>query len=385
MNDLAPITDLDLENVGPVTPVAGINSKITTAGAAVLVAAGDAVDGYIINPGTIIDQGIPTLNVLYVDPTNIATPYATATTVAIQPGGRYDFPPNVGTGIWANSNASGHKFTAVQIIPTSLIPPSQADLDAAYQKGNFPPTGPTGVLSPIPSYLYQEYSDDDDLQAFVAAYNSMMQDIIDTFNGLNLPNYTNPTINGALLDWVAQGIYGMMRPSLSSGKYQTYGPYNTGMYNTEPYNYWDLVYPNILSVTSDDVFKRILTWHLSKREGRYFTIQWLKKRIMKFLFGINGSQPNIDNTYQVSITFGPNFEVTIRFITGNRFITGGSMYDAWASVKSDQFTYNNMMYAQLDSTYINLTPLPNVDIFQEAVASGALELPFQFHYDIVIG
>lgn len=383
MNAVSPTTDVDLTDVGPVTPIAGISSQVKIAGTAVLAAAGDAVDGYIINPATLADQGLTVLNVLYVDPTYPATPYPSATTVAIQPGGRYDLPPNVGTGVWVNSAASGHKFTVVQIIPTSLVPPSQETLLQNYKQTNFPPMGPTGILSPIASYLYQEYSDDDDLQAFVAAYNSMMQDIIDTFNGLNLPNYTSDTITGALLDWVAMGVYGMPRPSLLSGKYQTYGPYNTGMYNTQWYNYWDLVYPDIISNTNDDVFKRILTWHISKREGKYFSIEWLKMRIMKFLFGTNGTQPNIDNHYQVSITFGPNFEVSIRFITGNRFITGGAMYDSWSSL--DKFTYNSLMYNQLDSTYVNLTPLPNVDIFQEAVQSGALELPFQFHYDIVIG
>lgn len=383
MNDVSLVTDVDLEDVGPVTPISGVSTQVITAGTAVLVAAGDAVDGYIINPATIVDQGISTLNVLYVDPTYPATPYVTGTTVAIQPGGRYDFPPNVGTGIWVNSAASGHKFTAVQIIPTSLIPPSQEELDQAYVQTNFPPMGPTGVLSPIFSYLYQEYSDDQDLQAFVDAYNSMMQDIVDTFNGLNLPNYTADSITGDLLDWVGKGIYGMTRPNLSSGKYQTLGPYNTGMYNTQQYDYWDLLYPDIITLTNDDVYKRILTWHISKREGKYFTVQWLKLRIMKFLFGTNGTQPNIDNTYQVSVTFGPNFEVSIRFITGIRTITGGAIYND--TYKGKWFTYNHLMYNELDSVYVALTPLPNVDIFQEAVASGVLELPFQFHYDIVIG
>jgi hypothetical protein len=383
MNVVAPRATIDLENPGPVTPVKGVNTIVLTAGSAVLVSTGDAIDGYIINPGTIADQGLTALNILYVDPTYPATPYETETTVAIQPGGRYYIPPLVGTGVWVNSKASGHKFTAVQIIPISLVPPSQEELLAKYKNTGFPPGGPTGVLSPIFSYLYQQYSDDADLQAFVDAYNSMMQDIVDTFNGLNLPNYTSDTINGALLDWVAQGVYGFPRPSLASGKYQTLGPYNTGMYNTQQYNFWDLLYPDIISTTSDDVFKRILTWHVSKREGKYFSIPWLKKRIAKFLFGVNGTQPIIDQTYQISVTFGPNYEVTIRFITGNRFITGGAMYDSWSSI--DKFTYNNMRYNQLDSTYVNMTPLPNVDIFQEAVQSGVLELPFQFHYDIVIG
>jgi hypothetical protein len=365
--------------VQQVVPIAGLSSKIVTAGTALIVAGGDAIDGYIINPSTVADQGIPILNVLYVDPTGPAANTTTNTTVAIQPGGRYDFPPNVGLGIWANSNASGHKFTAVQIVPLSLLPPTQASLDAAYIKGTFPPTGPTGLLKPIQSYLYQEYSDDSDLQAFVSAYNSMQQDITDTYNGLNLPVYTSDSINGALLDWVGQGIYGLPRPSLTTGRYSLYGPYNTAQYNSIQYNDYEIVIPDQPAFTNDDVYKRILTWHVSKREMRYFNIEWLKKRIMKFLFGINGSQPIIDNTYQISITFGPNYEVTIRFITGNRTFTGGAVYNA------NNFQYNAIQYDDFHSTYVNLVPLPNVDIFQEAVASGVLELPFQFHFDVVIG
>lgn len=362
-----------------VTPLPGFSSQVVIAQKAVLVAGADAIDGYIINPATISDQGLPNLNVLYVDPTGPASFIQTKTTIALQPGGRFDFPPNVAYGIWANSQASGHKFISVQIIPTSALPPAQAILNDAYLRGNFPPATVTGVTRPIPSYLYQEYSDDDDLQGFVAAYNSMMQDIVDTFNGLNLADYTQPVINGALLDWVAQGIYGFARPSLLSGQYKTFGQYNTGSYNTQVYDWWKQTFPDIVSITNDDLFKRILTWHISKRDGKYFNIEWLKKRIMRFLFGVNGTQPNIDNAYQVSITFGPNYECTIRFVTGIRTLTGGALYN------QNQFTYNNLQYNSSVSTHTDLTPLPYVLMFQEAVQSGILELPFQFNYTIVIG
>jgi hypothetical protein len=362
-----------------VTPLPGFANQVVTAQQPVLVSGADAIDGYIINPGTIIDQGLPNLNILYVDPTGPAAFVQTATTIAVQPGGRFDFPPNVAFGIWVNSQASGHKFVSVQIVPTADLPPAQQTLDDAYLRGNFPPPTVTGVTKPIPSYLYQEYSDDDDLQGFVAAYNSMMQDIVDTFNGLNLPNYTSPIITGALLDWVAQGVYGFSRPSLLSGKYKTFGPYNTGGYNTQVYDWWQLKFPDIVSITNDDLFKRILTWHVSKRDGKYFNIEWLKKRIMRFLFGVNGTQPNIDNSYQVSITFGPNYECTIRFVTGIRTLTGGALYN------QNKFTYNTMTYNSSTSTHVTLTPLPYIDMFQEAVQSGILELPFQFNYTIVIG
>jgi hypothetical protein len=364
----------------PVVPIRGLNTQVVTAGQSVTVAGSDAIGGYIINPATVADQGnLSSLHILYVDPTGPAKTVNFGTTVAIQPGGYYSFPSNVTTGIWVNSKASGHKFTAVQIIPEGAVPPSQQNLLANYTIGNFPPTGPTGLLSPIPSYLYQEYSDDDDLQAFVAAQNSMMQDIIDTFNGLNLPIYTKNPVSDKLLDWVAQGVYGINRPILVSGQYKTLGPYNTGEYNTQEYNYWDLLYPNQLAVTNDDIFRRIITWHVSKREGKYFTIPWLKKRIMKFLIGTNGTQPNVDQHYQISITFGPNSEVTIRFVLGIRTITGGAIYNA------NNFKYNTMKYNELDSTYTPLPPLPNMVDFARAVSSGVLELPFQFTWNVEIG
>jgi hypothetical protein len=261
----------------------------------------------------------------------------------------------------------------------------------------WPPTGPTGATKTIPSYLYQEYSDDSDLQAFVNAYNSMMQNIVDTFNGLNLPIYNQAPVNNgpgkitALMDWVGQGIYGYPRPSISSGSYLEFGTYNTCMYNQM--NYYDQVTrlivryndyvryypPNQLVYNDDDLYGRCLTWHISKREGKYFSVEWLKKRVAKFLYGENGTQPNIDQTYQISVTFGPNYEVTIRFVLGIRTITNAAMYDY------NTFTYNSLMYNQIDTSYVALPELPFMQQFQDAVRSGVLELPFQFKFDVVIG
>jgi hypothetical protein len=365
--------------IAPVIPIRGLNTIVTIAGRSITVAGSDSVGGYIINPYSVVDQGLTKLHTLFVDPTGPAQTFETGTTVAIPPGGYYSLPPNVPTGIWVNSLASGHKFTAVQLYLVETSPPSEEDLLAKYKQGTFPPVGPTGVLVPIPSYLYQEYSDDDDLQAFVAAYNSMQQDIVDTFNGLNLPIYTKEPVAGPLLDWVARGLYGMARPSLISGEYKTLGPYNSGNYNTQQYNSWDLLFPDQIAITNDDIFRRILTWHVSKREGKYFTIHWLKKRIAKFLYGTNGTQPNIDQTYQISVTFGPNYEVTIRFILGIRTVTGGALYNA------NNFTYNSEQYNSLTSTYQNLPRLPNMLEFSQCVASGVLELPFQFSWKVVIG
>jgi|HubBroStandDraft_3_1064219.scaffolds.fasta_scaffold00003_10 hypothetical protein len=358
-------------------PVRALASQVLIADQSVLVATANIVGGYIVNPPTPKDQGLSTLTNLFVDLTGPAKTYPTNTTTLIQPGGFFNLPA-APQGVWVNSTATGHKFSAVVVKTQATIDGETTPLPI-YQQGAFPPPGPTGRLSTIPSYLYQEYSMDDDLQAFVAAQNSMQNDIVDTFNGLNLPDYTQYPISGALLDWVAAGVYGMIRPSLSSGLYKLLGPYNTAEYNTIVYNARELLYPSQIVATNDDIFRRILTWHISKGDGKNFSIQWLKKRVMKFLIGDSGKNINIDQTYQISVTFGPNSNVTIRFVLGIRTITGSSMYN------QNGFTYNSTLYNQLDSTYTALPNLPNMTTFAEAIASGVLELPFQFTYDVVIG
>jgi hypothetical protein len=364
-------------NPNALVPVRGLASQVLRAGQSVLVATKDIVGGYIVNPATPKDQGLPTLTNLFVDPTGPAATSITQTTTLIEPGGFYNLPA-APQGIWVNSPATGHKFSAVLVKTQATIDEEGTPLPI-YMRGPFPPGGPTGRMTTIPSYLYQEYSMDDDLQAFVASQNSMQNDIVDTFNGLNLPNYTQYPISGALLDWVAAGLYGMLRPSLSSGIFKVLGPYNTTEYNTLVYNGYEKLYPDQIVTTDDDIFRRILTWHISKGEGKNFSIQWLKKRIMKFLIGENGKNPNIDQTYQISITFGPNYNVTIRFVLGSRTITGGAMYN------QNDFQYNTVLYNQLDSTYVAFGNLPSMTTFAEAVASGVLELPFQFTYNVVIG
>jgi hypothetical protein len=174
---------------------------------------------------------------------------------------------------------------------------------------------PVTVQTVIPSYLYWEYNDDVDLQAFVASYNSIAQQILNTFNQLNLPVYAgNNLIVGALLNWVALGIYGVPRPILSSGSVSAVGTYNSYSYNQAIVPYDDLESLGTITqiVTSDDVFKRILTWNLYRGDGKIFSITWLKRRVLRFLNGLNGTDPGIDQTYLVSVTFSSGtFEINL--------------------------------------------------------------------------
>ena len=78
------------------------------------------------------------------------------------------------------------------------------------------PTSTTSATKTIPSYLYWQYQNDPDIAAFVTVYNQDTQSIVDWFNSVNLPIYTQ--LSGNLLDWVGQGVYGYPRPIIGSSK-----------------------------------------------------------------------------------------------------------------------------------------------------------------------
>lgn len=166
-----------------------------------------------------------------------------------------------------------------------------------------------------PSYLYQQYADDAALQAFVDSYNAITQIYLNTFNTLNLPIYTSSVITGELLDWVAVGLYGIYRPSLSDPVgYTSEGAYNTVTYNVVPYSGDVQLSPGTSYVVTDDYYKRIITWNFYKADGFQFTCTWLKRRIYRFLYGVNGVAPDIQSTYNFSVTYSAPSTITIQLI-----------------------------------------------------------------------
>jgi hypothetical protein len=339
-------------------------SSVAVGGTAVTVAFGPLNGGLIVNPPNATQQGIAVAEVLYVDVTGSAYLGETETTVPVQPGQYFTIIPGQVTNVSVNAATSGHLFSGIIYQPSTPYPPTP-------QSGSFPPLGPTTLSQTLPSYLYQEYADDDDLQAFVASYNQLAQQYVNWFANIGLPVYTGTNISGALLNWVAEGLYGFTRPALASGMNRNIGPYNTWAYNTIPFNKIKVVGPANVTVTSDDIFKRIITWNFYKGDGNTFNIRWLKRRIMRFLIGTNGTAPNIDQTYAVSVTYGPGI-ISIRLSVGTRTLTGGAVYN--------RFGYGNAVaYNQIKSTYASgPTPLQFASVFKEASDSGVLQYPFQY-------
>lgn len=163
----------------------------------------------------------------------------------------------------------------------------------------------------IPSYLYWEYSDDQDLQAFVASFNSLSQGYLDWFLSTPLGVYTSPNINGPLLDWVGTGLYGIPRPVLSTQTSSTTAGYNTAPYNSVPYNSLAFSSSGTATLASDDIYKRMLTWDLYRGDGQVFTIGWLKNRVNRFLNGANGSDyPVLNDPPSITVS-GNTFTISV--------------------------------------------------------------------------
>jgi hypothetical protein len=180
---------------------------------------------------------------------------------------------------------------------------------------DFPPVQATVLTETIPAYVYVQFNDDDNVQAFFSSYNDATQYYLDWFSGINLPIYTG--LSGSLLDWVATGLYGFMRPTLESVGSMALGPLNSTPLNTIVLNGFVPAVASTFTIASDDIFKRIMTWQLYKGDGKVCTLKWLKRRVLRFLKGANGTDVNVADTSEVSITIsGDIVTIDVSAVTG---------------------------------------------------------------------
>lgn len=207
----------------------------------------------------------------------------------------------------------------------------------------------------IPAYLYQQYADDDNLAAFSNAFNTAGQYYLDWFASINLAYY--PGLSGDLLNWVAEGVYGQARTSLAAAATSAVGPFGTLTFGSAPLKKYTPPSQTYYSLT-DDAFQRILTWNFYKGDGRRFSMRWLKRRIMRFLLGVNGTDPQ---PWQPGFVVGCENTQPISVVVSSHIVT----------VSIDQV---------LLSSLTQLTP-GILQIFQLAFEdgqAGPLELPLQY-------
>lgn len=170
--------------------------------------------------------------------------------------------------------------------------------------GAAPPTPPApALLNILPAYAYQQYAPNEDIQAFFSAENAAQQSYLDWFNDTPLSVYTSPNINGALLDWIANGIYGMARPVFSSPVVVHFrGAVNTVPVNTLAVNRLQrIASDSIVTVATDDYYKRVLTWWFYVGDGRMFDIGLLRLKVARFIYGVNGTDVTLSQAQTVHI------------------------------------------------------------------------------------
>jgi hypothetical protein len=240
---------------------------------------------------------------------------------------------------------------------------------------SFVPASP-GVTQTISAYLYEEYFNDPDITPFIDGYNQQVQQYIDWFNTIDLPVYTGPLIAGPLLDFVATNLYGVPRPYITTNNERGVGPYNTWAFNTIPFNFNGEIGTETSAAASDDVYKRTITWNFFKGDGASFNVQWLKRRIMRFLFGENGVNYNVDQTWRISVTFGTNYEVTITIIAGVTTVVRTAMFNS--------FAFNSVAFNEKDITFSPDEPIPFAPYLQAGINQGFLPLPFWLKFEVVI-
>ena len=232
----------------------------------------------------------------------------------------------------------------------------------------------------IPAYVYSEYQDDDDILAFNIAFNTLAQSLYSQLLGMNLPLYPNLTLN--LLDWVASNLYGYPRPTIATGSTLVSGAFNTYGYNDPP-AFGDIIYlsQGTITTVTDDIYIRCIAWHHFKGDGKQMTLEWLKRRIVRFVWG-QGS-PATGNYFtnwdfdaallnNVSITFGVYPDVNINFVRGTQSNLKASKYDG--------FAFNTYPFNYVSSTFVTSVIPALASTFAAAVECGVLEMPFERNF-----
>jgi hypothetical protein len=222
----------------------------------------------------------------------------------------------------------------------------------------------------VPSYVYGQFADDPDIQAFFAGVNTEGQGYLDWFLQTPLSVYTLPAINGPLLDWIGQGLYGISRPVISTLTLRSFGAYNTRPYNTLAYNVRKQVNSGTAQAASDDIYKRTLTWYTYLGDGRQMSIMWLRRRVARFLFGANGADIPVSYLSQVSIAASS---------TGFSGAFNTAPYNTMAyGVRKKRKT------SAARSLTITVPAGQNSQTFQALVNEGYLALPFQVKFTVIV-
>lgn len=160
------------------------------------------------------------------------------------------------------------------------------------------------LLIAPPAYLYGQYNNDPDIQATRDAYNQEAQYIFNWLQTNPIADYRGDPISGPLLDFVAQGLYNMTRRvQVASTLGGVKGSFGDAAFGTSEFAGGTYQEPDSQAISlSDDQFRRAITWNIFSGDGWTFSTNWLRRRIARFIFGVDGaSDINVDDQQLISI------------------------------------------------------------------------------------
>ena len=225
-----------------------------------------------------------------------------------------------------------------------------------------------------PSYLYAQYQDDVTLSAFVDAYNSLAQSYLDWFNDTPLAIYVLSSINGTLLDWVGDNLYQVIRPAISNYSSTYRGAQVMEPTATRAQASATFSSSGSSTLVSDDIYKRVLTWHHYKGDGMQASLTWLRRRVARFLYGSNGTDCDPSDYLVVDISY--NSTITTGYQGGmNTFAMntqGVNMLRETGASTSNPITSINLPNTSIGNTLYNL------------FSQGVLPVPFQANIEVTI-
>lgn len=162
------------------------------------------------------------------------------------------------------------------------------------------------------AYLYDEYATDPDINAWWQSRNSLTQGYLNWWNSTPLGLYTSNQVTGALLDWIGQGIYGLPRPIVSTERTGFTAGLNANPLNSLALNGSIYSVSGIAEPASDGIYKQFLTWWLWRGDGMVMNTNWLKRRVMRFVTGVNGSDMAVGAVPPSIVVSGDTITITIQ-------------------------------------------------------------------------
>ena len=223
----------------------------------------------------------------------------------------------------------------------------------------------------VPSYVYTQYNDDPYVTAFFTAFNEMAQGYLDWFNDTPMPVWTNPNISGPLLDFIGTNLYGTSRPVISSvGATQVFGPMGSDPMGSMAMGSYVQTQSGTAQAASDDLYKRTLTWILYKGDGYQASIEWLRRRIARFLYGANGGDIDVGLITNVSISD-----------QGTQTV---GAYGTYAYGTQAYGTITQETYTSGGNLFITIPNLTVSQAFIDMFRGGFLPAPLQMTYNFTI-